>query len=82
MPVTHTLREVVPLFPRLRIMAVSMERLEIGQARIAAVSIDMIHLNPVPINNPGAGGEEEHVTSGATTTSVRLLGRSAILALR
>ena len=47
MLVTHTWREVVPLFPRFRIVAVSMKRLQIGPARIAAISIDVIPLNPV-----------------------------------
>ena len=47
MLVTHTWREVVPLFPRFRIVAVSMKRLQIGVARIAAISIDMVHLNSV-----------------------------------
>ena len=47
MLVTHTGREVVPLFPRFRIVAVSMKRLQIGVARIAAIPIDVIHLNPV-----------------------------------
>ena len=47
MLVTHTWREVVPLFPRFRIVAVSMKRLQIGVARIAAIPIDVIHLNPV-----------------------------------
>src|SRR5919106_2934061 len=47
MLVTHTWREVVPLFPRFRIVAVSMKRLQIGVARIAAIPIDVIHFNPV-----------------------------------
>ena len=47
MLVTHTWREVVPLFPRFRIVAVSMKRLQIGVARIATIPIDMIHLKPV-----------------------------------
>ena len=47
MLVTHTERQVVPLFPRLRIMAMSMERLQIGRARISAITMEMIHLNPV-----------------------------------
>ena len=47
MLVTHTKREVVPLFPRFRIMAVSMERLQIGRAHIAAIPIDMIYFDPV-----------------------------------
>ena len=33
--------------PRFRVVAVSMKRLQIGVARIAAIPIDMIHLNPV-----------------------------------
>jgi hypothetical protein len=47
MLVPHTWREVVPLFPRFRIVAVSMKRLQIGKARIAAIPLDMIHLHPV-----------------------------------
>ena len=47
MLVTQTWREVVPLLPRFRIVAVSMERLQVGRARIAVVPIDMIHLDPV-----------------------------------
>jgi hypothetical protein len=35
------------MLPRFRIVAVSMERLQIAVARIAAVPIDMIRLNPV-----------------------------------
>ncbi len=47
MLVTHTEREIVPLLPRFRVVAVSMERLQIRIARIAAVPIDMVHLDPV-----------------------------------
>jgi hypothetical protein len=47
MLVTQTWREVVPLFPRFRIMAVSMERLQISVARISAVPVDVIHFDPV-----------------------------------
>jgi hypothetical protein len=47
MLVTQTWREIVTLLPRFRIMAMSMERLQIRQARISAVSIDVIHLDPV-----------------------------------
>ena len=43
MLVTHTWREIVPVLPRFRIMAVSMERLQIGVARITAITIDVIH---------------------------------------
>ena len=45
--VTHTWRYVVPLLPRFRIMAVSMQRLQISRARISAIPIAMIHLDPV-----------------------------------
>ncbi len=47
MHVTQTWREIVPRLPRFRIVAVSMKRLQISVARIAAIPIDMIHLNPV-----------------------------------
>ena len=47
MLVMHTCREIVPVLPRFRIVAVSMKRLQISQARIAAIPIDVIHLNPV-----------------------------------
>ena len=36
-----------PLLPRFRIVAVSMERLQVRKARIAVVAIDMVHLDPV-----------------------------------
>ena len=35
------------MFPRFRIVAVSMQRLQIGRARIVVVSIDMVHLDSV-----------------------------------
>ena len=35
------------MLPRFRIVTVSMERLQIGKARIAVISIDMIDLDPV-----------------------------------
>ena len=47
MLVTHTGREIVPLLPRLRIVAVSMERLHIGIARIASIPTDVIDLDAV-----------------------------------
>src|SRR6266511_1412021 len=47
MLVTHTWREIVLMLPRFRIVAVSMERLQIAGARSAAVTIKMIHLDPV-----------------------------------
>ena len=47
MLVTHTAREIVSMLPRFRIVAVSMQRLQIGRARIVVISIDMIHLDAV-----------------------------------
>ena len=44
---TQTWREVVPVLPRFRIVAVSMQRLQVRRARITVVTIDMVHLNPV-----------------------------------
>ena len=35
------------MLPRFRIVTVSMERLQIGEARIAVLSMDMIDLDPV-----------------------------------
>ena len=47
MLVTHTVRKIVPMLPRLRIVAVSMQRLEVCPACITAIAIDMINLNPI-----------------------------------
>src|SRR5262245_19993644 len=47
MLITQTWREIVPLLRRFRIVAVSMKRLQIAVARIAAVAMSMIHLDPV-----------------------------------
>ena len=47
MLVTQTWREIVSLLPRFRIVAVSMQRLQVGKARITVVTIDVVHLNPV-----------------------------------
>ena len=49
MLVTHTVRERVPMLPRLRIVAVSMQRLEVRHACMTAIAIDMINLNPILI---------------------------------
>ena len=35
------------MLPRFRIVAVSMERLQIGKARIVVITIDMVYLDPV-----------------------------------
>ena len=47
MLVTHTVREIVPVLPRLRIVAVSMQRLEVCPACIAAIAIDMITFHAI-----------------------------------
>ena len=47
MLVTLTAREILALLPRFRIMAVSMERLQITCARIASITVDVINLNAV-----------------------------------
>src|SRR3989442_10807459 len=47
MLVTQTWREIVSLLPRFRIVAMSMQRLQVRRARIMVVTIDMVHLNPV-----------------------------------
>jgi len=47
MLVTHTKREIVPVLPRFHVVAVSMERLQIGIARIASVTVAVIDLDPV-----------------------------------
>src|SRR5262249_36957209 len=63
MLVTQTLREIVSVLSRLRIVAMSMQRLEVHSARITVVTIDMVHLHPVVML-------EEQPT--ATTASVLL----------
>jgi hypothetical protein len=47
MLVTQTWREIVPMLPRFRIVAMSMERLQVRQARIPVGAIEMVHLDPV-----------------------------------
>jgi len=47
MLVTHTVREIVPMLPHLRIVVVSRQRLEVRRACIAAIAIDMIDFNPI-----------------------------------
>src|SRR5947209_3816420 len=47
MLVTHTNREILPLFPGLRIMAMSMYGLEVVITRVPSVSINMINLQLV-----------------------------------
>ena len=41
MLVTHTVREIVPILPRLRIVAVAMQGLQVRRAAIAAIAIDL-----------------------------------------
>jgi hypothetical protein len=45
--VAHTPREIVSTLPRLRIVAVSVERLHIARARIASITMPMLDLHPV-----------------------------------
>jgi len=47
MLVTHTNREILPLFPGLRIMAMSMYGLEVVITRVPSISINMINLQLV-----------------------------------
>src|SRR5262249_23026678 len=47
MLVTHTQREIVPVLSRFRVVAVSMERLSIGKARIVAIATHVVDLDPV-----------------------------------
>src|SRR5215468_11598201 len=49
MLVTHTVRERVPMLPRLRIVAVSMQHLEVCPACVTAIAIDMVNFNPILI---------------------------------
>src|SRR5262245_39092234 len=49
MLVTHTVREIVPILPRLRIVAVAMQGLQVRRAAIAAIAIDMIDFNPIVV---------------------------------
>src|SRR5215831_8347413 len=70
MLVTHTWREIVPVLPCFRIMAVSMERLQIGVARITAITIDVIHLDPVVML------EEQSTVSTVTVLCFEQLGES------
>src|SRR5215471_7024533 len=47
MLVTHTVRKIVPVLPRLRIVAVSIQRLKVRHACMTAIAIDMIDFNPI-----------------------------------
>src|SRR5215510_1586114 len=49
MLVTHTVREIVPMLPCLRIVAVSMQRVEVCPACVTAIAIDMVNFNPILI---------------------------------
>jgi hypothetical protein len=63
MLVTHTWWEIVPLLSRFRIVAMSMERLPVCQARISVVAVDIVHLDPVVML--------EEQTTIATSTALR-----------
>ena len=58
------------MLPRFRIVAVSMQRLQIGVARIAAIPIDVIHLNPVVML------EEQPAQATAPVLRLEQLGQS------
>jgi hypothetical protein len=73
MLVTHTGREIVPMLPRFRIMAVSMERLQISVARISAVPVDVIHFDSVVML------EEQ---STAPTRAIQFLDRGCQFGLK
>ena len=47
MLITHTEREIVPVLPRFRVVAVSMECLQIGITPVASVTVAVIDLDPV-----------------------------------
>ena len=49
MLVTHTVREIVPILPRLCIVAVAMQGLQVRRAAMAAIAIDMIDFNPIVV---------------------------------
>ena len=44
---THTAREIVAVLPRFRIVAVSMERLQVRRARIEVITIAVLNLDLV-----------------------------------
>ena len=48
MLVTHTVRERVPMLPCLRIVAVSMQRVEVCPACVTAIAIDMVNFQSDP----------------------------------
>jgi hypothetical protein len=58
---TQTGREIVPMLPRFRIVAMAMKRLQIGRARVAVIPIDMVHLDLVVMLE-----EQATITTSAT----------------
>jgi hypothetical protein len=58
------------MFPRFRIMAVSMEHLQISVARISAITIDVIHFDPVVML------EEQSTITTTTVLRFEQLGQS------
>jgi hypothetical protein len=56
MLVTHPWRERVPMLPRFRLVAMSMERLPVRRARLSVVAIDVVPLDPVVlVEEPSTG---------------------------
>jgi hypothetical protein len=47
MLVTQTGREIVPMLPRFRLVAMSMQRLQMCRARVAVLPLAMVHRDPV-----------------------------------
>src|SRR5881409_184405 len=47
MLITHTERDIVLVLPRFRVVAVSMQRLQIGRARITSIATDVVDLDPI-----------------------------------
>src|SRR4029450_1671503 len=70
--VTHTDREILPMFPGFRIMAVSMKGLQIGIARILSIATDVIHLQSVLLL------EEQPTIGAAPALPLQQLGQSGI----
>ena len=70
MLVTQTWREIVFLLPRFRIVAMSMQRLQVRRARITVVTIAMVHLNPVVML------EEQSTTATASVLLFEQPGQS------
>jgi hypothetical protein len=72
MLVTHTHREILPLLPSFRIMAMSMERLEIRLTGITTVPVEVVNLDQVVML------ARQSTASTASTLSFEPCGPSGI----